>query len=471
MFIFLIISVVNGMFFYSPECTSCIEVMDSLLPVYTKKYHLNITYYSLEDSSNMKLLMEIEDKYKDYDNSIPVLIIGNQILGNEKEIKEKLPLLISKLKEKSGLNLNIGLPSPPINLSKPVYVAYFYNPRCSECDKVSYILRFYQKRYPTLRIQRFNVFKGHNQELLEAIEEKINVPENKRLVTPILIIGNDYIFYPKGDTLDIILEKYSQSGSPPFWKNINRKIGEENILRRFQKFGILGVFIAGLIDGINPCAFATIIFFVTYLAIKGRTPKEILLVGLSFTFAIFLSYIGIGMGLFKFLAAFSAIGIFSKIFFGLTGFLCLFLGIISFLDAVKAKKGRVDKMTLKLPEYFRNKIKEKIREKGRIERVVMGSFILGIIVSFLEFSCTGQVYFPTLVFISSIPEYRMEALRLILFYNIAFIFPLIFVFILAFFGITQERLNTLLQRNIVLVKIATGLIFIGLGIILIKIII
>jgi len=419
----------------------------------------------------MKLLMEIEDKYRDYNNGIPVLVIGNQILGNEREIKEKLPVLISKLKEKSALNLNAGVSSLSVNLSKPIYIAYFYNPRCSECDKVSYILRFYKKRYPFLRIQRFNVFRGHNQELLEGIEEKLNVPENKRLVTPILIIGNDYIFYPKGDTLDIILQKYSKSGSPPFWKNINRRIGEKNILKRFQKFGILGVFIAGLIDGVNPCAFATIIFFVTYLAIKGRTAKEILLVGLSFTLAIFISYMGIGIGLYKFLSSFSIIGIFSKVFFGLTGFLCLFLGIISFLDAIKAKKGSVDKMMLKLPEYFRNKIKGKIREKARIEGVIMGSFALGIIVSFLEFSCTGQVYFPTLVFISSIPEYKMEALRLILFYNIAFILPLIFVFTLAFFGITQERLNLMLRNNIVFVKIATGVVFIALGIILVRIVI
>ena len=43
------------------------------------------------------------------------------------------------------------------------------------------------------------------------------------------------------------------------------------ILSRFQSFGPGAVAIAGLIDGINPCAFTTIVFFMSMLAYLKKT--------------------------------------------------------------------------------------------------------------------------------------------------------------------------------------------------------
>ena len=60
----------------------------------------------------------------------------------------------------------------------------------------------------------------------------------------------------------------------------------------------LGVVLsAALIDGVNPCAFATIIFFLSYLHIARRSRREILQVGAAFIIGVFVTYFAMGAGL------------------------------------------------------------------------------------------------------------------------------------------------------------------------------
>jgi cytochrome c biogenesis protein CcdA len=60
--------------------------------------------------------------------------------------------------------------------------------------------------------------------------------------------------------------------------------------------GWLAVVLAGLVDGLNPCAFATIIFFVSYLSLSGKKGKEILITGASFTVGVFIAYLLVVLG-------------------------------------------------------------------------------------------------------------------------------------------------------------------------------
>jgi MFS family permease len=75
------------------------------------------------------------------------------------------------------------------------------------------------------------------------------------------------------------------------------KKAEESMIERFRSLGILTVVSAGLIDGVNPCAFATLIFFISYLSFVGRKRNEILWVGIGFSGSVFLTYLLIGFGI------------------------------------------------------------------------------------------------------------------------------------------------------------------------------
>jgi len=180
------------------------------------------------------------------------------------------------------------------------------------------------------------------------------------------------------------------------------KKAEESIVERFKSLGILTIISAGLIDGINPCAFATLIFFISYLTLLGRKRKEILWVGFGFSGAIFITYLLIGLGILSFVQHLSFLPLFSRIIYLLTIGFALFLGVFSFYDYIQLKKGRPSEMKLQLPDFLKKKIHQTIRKGSQSARYFLAAIVAGFIVSLLEFTCTGQVYLPTILFVTNI---------------------------------------------------------------------
>ena len=59
----------------------------------------------------------------------------------------------------------------------------------------------------------------------------------------------------------------------------------EVIVAQFQGFRAGAVALAGLLDGINPCAFTTVVFLLSMLPYLGKTKRELAVVGVGFTAA------------------------------------------------------------------------------------------------------------------------------------------------------------------------------------------
>jgi cytochrome c biogenesis protein CcdA len=78
-------------------------------------------------------------------------------------------------------------------------------------------------------------------------------------------------------------------------------------------------------------------------------------------------------------------------------------------------------------------------------------------------ACTGQVYLPTIIFVSSIPELQIQAYLYLILYNLLFILPLVVIFILVYYGTTSSDLTRFLQQRAAAVKFAMGLVFVALG--------
>ncbi len=77
-----------------------------------------------------------------------------------------------------------------------------------------------------------------------------------------------------------------------------------SIRERIGKFTFIGLFAAGFVDGINPCAIATMIFLISFLGTQERSRKEVLKIGLAFTGTVFVTYLSLGLGAFKILSMF-----------------------------------------------------------------------------------------------------------------------------------------------------------------------
>lgn len=366
--------------------------------------------------------------------------------------------------------INSFAASTPSSVNYPVFLAYFYEPGCHDCDKAKIVLKDISAKYPeNLILKSFDISLSENVELAEALGELYQMPEEERLLVPVIFLGDDYLFRSaiSFDNLDELIQKYSttETTAPP-WEKVKKKdlTAQERLIARFQSFGLAAVAVSGLIDGINPCAFATIIFFISYLALINRKGRDILWVGGIFTLSVFLTYFLIGTGALKMITSLSFLPLVRKIFILVTAALVLILGVVSLYDYLQfKKKGTTKDAKLQLPSFLKNMIHSTIRKNVRLSNYILMAAVTGFIVSLLELACTGQIYLPTIMFISTIPDLKVNALFYLLFYNLMFVVPLVLVFSFTYWGTTSAQWAVLTQKNFGKIKMAMTLLFFGLA--------
>jgi hypothetical protein len=249
------------------------------------------------------------------------------------------------------------------------------------------------------------------------------------------------------------------------------------ILSRFESFSAFTVGAAGFLDGINPCAFTTIVFFISFLAFAGYRKREMIFAGSFFTAAVFIAYFLIGLGIFRFLRSLRGFSHLTLVINILIGCLAFILGIFSVIDYFRFRKTHDAKTSiLQLPASIKMRIhsviggdfrQNKFGQKNALLKISWVAFTTGFMVSILESICTGQVYLPTIAYVLRMPDKHAPALLYLLIYNLAFIAPLIVVFILGLFGATSNVFSRFMQRHFGFVKLSTAALFFVLGAILI----
>ncbi|MGB6369619.1 MAG: hypothetical protein WBF68_01105, partial [Atribacterota bacterium] len=215
--------------------------------------------------------------------------------------------------------INSFAASTPGSINYPVHLAYFYEPGCHDCDKAKIILKDISAKYPdNLILKSFDISLSEDVELAEALGELYQMPEEERLLVPVIFLGDDYLFRDAitFDNLDELIQKYLTTETIAPWEKVKEEdlTAQERLIARFQSFGLAAVAVSGLIDGINPCAFASIIFFISYLTLINRKGREILWVGGMFTLSVFLTYFLIGTGALKMITSLSFLPLVRKIF-------------------------------------------------------------------------------------------------------------------------------------------------------------
>jgi len=457
-------------FFYSKECPECQLIMKELFPSLESEYSLNIKRFEINDPSNYEKLLILEEKYKDEDNEIPVIVIGNYLISGEKEIKSQLERIIKEYENRGGISF-VPIEKRKVLTEKVsdnnIYIAYFWKKGCIKCDRTFYDLKNLKRKYPNLVVREFNIEDEDAKLLYEALGEYYGIEETRRLITPGIFIGEDFLLYDsiKRRTIEEKIRKYLESGTKKPWEisPLLKKEARDRIIERFKSFGLYGIAMAGAIDGLNPCAMAILAFFISYLSFIGKRSREILMAGVSYSFANFLAYLLIGLGLLKFLETLAFIPLIINILIIAMAAFVIVLGFLSLYDYYLYKKGSTREIKLQLPERLKQTIHKTIRERTKTKHIVMASFTIGFLIAFQAFFCTGQVYLPTILFVSKISQYKYSAIGYLIFYNLFFIIPLIIIFLLAYFGVRSENLSGWAEKRVGMVKIMTSLLFFTLG--------
>ena len=373
---------------------------------------------------------------------------------------EMLLALYDDLTEDDGFDHQESVPD-----DRAIYITYFHKRGCQKCARASAILKRLKTKYPRIVVEL--KYAKESRELLEAMGALYEVPEVKRLTTPAVFIGDEYLLDElDAKHLETVIQKYVQTGVVSRLSQAEAKTGEasDDIVKRFNAFATLAVAGAGLLDGINPCAFATIVFFISYMSLVGRGRKEMLAAGGAFAAAVFVTYLLLGMGLLKFLSFLNEFSVVAKCVYLLAAIGTFVLAFLSLYDAYKAQQGKVKEITLQLPKSLKQRIHKVIREQTRTSGVIIGALVIGFAISVLELVCTGQVYLPTITFVMGLEGMRGHALTYLILYNLMFIVPLLVVFGFVYWGTTSMQLGGVLQQHLMPVKLGTGVLLFGLGI-------
>ncbi len=461
---------VRGLFFYTAGCEYCTAVEEEVLPGIQSAFPLELEHLEVGDPANYERLAAYQRRFGVPESDVPVIVFENAILQGEEEIRFELIGAVLDLLSRGGSQgpapVEAG-PPPGSALSDkpPVGVVYFHRSGCGKCDRTRFALDALASRYP-LDLRIYNADEAESQILHERYDRVYGVAEEQRLTAPAVYVGDVALVADQvgRDALEAAVA--AAAGAPPPWDRLTASGAEEaaaGILERYRGFRPVAVTLAGLLDGVNPCAFATLLFLLSYLAHTGRSRGQILAVGLCFTAAVFLTYLATGLGLLTFVRSLSSFRALSRFVYLGGALLALGLAIANLYDFVLCLRGRTRDTTLQLPLFLKRRIHTSIRTRLGVGMAATAAFGTGAVVSLLELACTGQVYLPTLMYVAQAPGAQFGAVCYLVLYNLAFILPLVAVFGVTYLGVGSRQLEGILRRKMAWVKLGLALLFLGLG--------
>ena len=257
-----------------------------------------------------------------------------------------------------------------------------------------------------------------------------------------------------------LLTRTSRIGGDGSWAALGTQAkasAEAAIAQRFSAMQLSVIVGAGLLDGINPCAFATIILFLSYLQIARRRAGEMLGVGFAFVIGVFITYFVLGLGLFAIAEQIQRVQILGLMLtWGMATFVLVVM-VLNLRDGVLCMQGRIKETTLQLPGFRQGSRPSSRPYRRSASLVVVSGAGQCVVISVLELACTGQVYLPTIQVM--VQAGSGLAIWYLLLYNIAFVAPLLLIFGLTFFGLRSDGLIEFQKRHTALVKFSTALCF------------
>ncbi|MFQ6094746.1 MAG: cytochrome c biogenesis protein [Candidatus Bathyarchaeia archaeon] len=201
----------------------------------------------------------------------------------------------------------------------------------------------------------------------------VTTPEGSNLLrryniteTPTILINHEYrisggeITWEK---LNLIIEGYITGSHLPPESQKNLSITAPIII------------VSGLVDGVNPCAFALLIFFLSFLYGVHKTRVDIFKIGVMYVLSLFATYFSGGLGLLRTVTFFGVEHMFSQI--GVI--LIILLGLVNIKDSFMPGS-----FSLKFPERAVPKVKRLVQRA-----TIPAALVLGGLVGLCAFPCSG----------------------------------------------------------------------------------
>ncbi len=211
------------------------------------------------------------------------------------------------------------------------------------------------------------------------------------------------------------------------------------------------------VDAVNPCALAVMtMMLLAIITYNPQDKKNIILVGLAFTLAVFLMYLFYGLVIIRFFKIVQLITNVRLILYKILAIVAIILGSLQIKDFLRYKPGSLG---TEMPLGLRPKVKKII--SGITSP--LGAFGVGLFVTVFLLPCTIGPYI-ILGGMLSFSE-SLKTLPYLLLYNFIFILPMLLITALVYLGISKiDDVSAWKDKNVKILHLIAGLIIICLGV-------
>ncbi|MDD2347726.1 MAG: hypothetical protein PHS50_05620 [Kiritimatiellae bacterium] len=373
-----------------------------------------------------------------------------------------------------GVVLSVCASAVGAGSADQVRLDLFFSTGCTECERVEQeVLPELEELFDGMyELVRHDMLQAETIPLLVAYQERCDNHDNGR----VSIVVDHTVFLSGYEAIAAeLLERVNaalEARQDPAWRmpqapDLSEDEADEVVRRKASGLTFSVVALGGLLDGFNPCAISTLIFFMSVLAVARAAPRTRLLVGVSFISASFLVYMGLGLGflyVFRQAPSFTTV---KRVVETVLGLCMIPLALFSFRDAFRFRKSqRADDVTLQIPKAFKTRIHNIMRSRLGTGGSILGGLVTGAGVTVLESVCTGQSYVPVLMYMLKKDCSNFCVWLLLIVYNLLFVLPLAVVFVCFHRGMQLTALIEWSKRNLVVVKILLGLFFSAMAVLL-----
>ncbi|UDQ98772.1 hypothetical protein AAEX28_01480 [Lentisphaerota bacterium WC36G] len=350
--------------------------------------------------------------------------------------------------------------------AKELKIVLFGSNNCLKCERIEKeILQEVKDLYSDLKIEKFIIDETVNFEKLLKFEQRYGDDNNPNAAVKIFIgyFPDNVICLAGVNRIEKeLLTKITKFKNNQIIVKSEKKgnITKNLVDEKFKKFSILGLIIAGLIDGVNPCVFSTIVFLMGLLSTIGVKNKKMLITGLTFCSGSFITYTLMGLGIFNSLYELNGFKTMQYILKYTIIAMLIYFAFVSFKDAIKLKNlGYIPGDACNLPLSLISKIRQSIQRGIKTKFLISGALFSGMTITIFESVCTGQVYIPVLAYLIKNNLSRYTATGYILIYNLACILPLIIIFLLVYKGLKFSIIENFFTKNQLKEKLILGFFF------------
>jgi len=414
---------------------------------------IKVTAINIDKLDNMKYFYRYQAAYDFTDDvKLPLIIAGNECYAVEDFDSVVDEIVISSqnpLKDLSEYEVKI--------------VIYFYSPSCSNCNYLENETDVFKRLTNAgVKIVYVNIL---NTENLQYFQNYVDVYGYGKATTPFMFAGSKYYHSAKviEDNVDDIIDNAKYDLLNVEYKPLDTS--------KYQGFlGFLLILVAGLIDGVNPCAIAMLILFISLLIGVSSNRRTIIAVATSYILGLFVMYFITGLFLMNVVSKLgpyiSNLSFYINIFIIVFSLIFAFLNFYDFYMAKRQEYGRIKNQLPKRIQKFNKKIikifTESLNNKKNILLYLI-PFALGVIISLTEFLCTGQVYLPVILTLAH-SKHSLSGILLLFMYNLMFVLPLVIISVVVIKTQSAMQASNTVREKMHLIKLATSILFLGMAI-------